>query len=106
MQDIYSVREKVIHESVNRVGDGGVDLFAVDQDGQSWGVQCKCWSPHRPVGPEVVRELLGAIAQADREGGGRSRGMIMTTSRLTSGAALEAVAAGFMIVEGHDLGSA
>ena len=90
----------VIHQSANRDGDGGVDLFAVDQDGQSWVVQCKCWSLHRPVGPDVIRELVGAIWRADRDGTSRSRGMIMTTSRLTPGAALEAAAANFLVIEG------
>jgi hypothetical protein len=92
--------KSVIHQSANRDGDGGVDLFAVDQDGQSWVVQCKCWSLHRPVGPDVIRELVGAIWKADRDGTSRSRGMIMTSSRLTPGAAREAAEANFLIVEG------
>jgi hypothetical protein len=92
--------KSVIHQAANRDGDGGVDLFAVDQDGQSWVVQCKCWSLHRPVGPDVIRELIGAIWKADRDGTSRSRGMIMTSSRLTAGAALEAAEANFIIVDG------
>jgi len=49
-------------------------------------VQCKCWGLHRPVGPEVVRELHGAIAKADVGGSVASRGILITTSRFTSGA--------------------
>lgn len=101
---LQSEGKKVIHQSVNRDGDGGVDLFAVDQQGESWVVQCKCWALNRPVGPEVVRELIGAIAQADRGAAHKSRGMIMTTSRLTPNAASDAVAAGFRVVEGDVLG--
>lgn len=97
---LHDQGKTVIHQSANRDGDGGVDLFAVDQDGQSWVVQCKCWSLQRPVGPDVIRELVGAIWKVDRDGTNRSRGMIMTTSRLTAGAALEAAAANFLVVEG------
>ncbi|WP_256943379.1 restriction endonuclease [Achromobacter xylosoxidans] len=46
-----------VHQSANRDGDGGVDLYAVDGDNKSWIVQCKCWAQHRTVGPEVAREL-------------------------------------------------
>lgn len=91
---------EVIHQAAQRDGDGGVDLFAVDKDGNSWVVQCKCWAPHRPVGPDVVRELVGAITSADRGSERSSRGMIITTSTFTSGAASEAITQDFRIVDG------
>jgi hypothetical protein len=94
---------RVIHQAAQRDGDGGVDLFAVDADENPWVVQCKCWSPARPVGPDVVRELVGAIASADRGSDRQSRGMILTTSRFTSGAASEAIKLGFTIVDGAAL---
>ncbi len=94
---------RVIHQAAQRDGDGGVDLYAVDAAGVCWVVQCKCWSPHRPVGPDVVRELVGAIASADRGKGTQSRGMIITTSRLTDGALAEASAQGFEVIQGEDL---
>lgn len=94
---------KVIHQAAHRDGDGGVDLFAIDRDDVSWVVQCKCWAVHRPVGPGVVRELAGAIASADRGKASPSRGMIITTSRLTPGAASEAAALGFEVVQGGAL---
>jgi Restriction endonuclease len=50
---------EVFHQAASRDGDGGVDLFASDGD-CDYVVQCKCWS--HPVGPEVIRELHGAIA--------------------------------------------
>ncbi|MDR9835239.1 restriction endonuclease [Herbaspirillum huttiense] len=91
---------KVIHQAAHRDGDGGMDLFAVDLEGNSWVVQCKCWAPHRPIGPDVIRDLVGAISQADRGATRTSRGMIITTTSLTSGAVSEAIASNFRIVDG------
>lgn len=91
---------RVIHQAANRDGDGGVDLYAVDEDGQSWIVQCKCWALHRVVGPEVVRELHGAIALADKGSTKSSRGVLITTSRFSSGAEEAAAALGFELVDG------
>lgn len=93
----------VIHQAAQRDGDGGVDLYATEADGSSWVIQCKCWAAHRPVGPEVVRELVGTIERVDRGGTSKSRGMILTTSTLTRGAADEAAAVGFKVVEGAAL---
>lgn len=94
---------KVIHQAAQRCGDGGIDLFAVDAAGDSWVVQCKCWSANRPVGPDVVRELAGAITAADCGKSTASHGMIITTSRLTRGALEVAAALGFEIVQGDAL---
>lgn len=93
----------VVHQAAQRDGDGGVDLFATEADGASWVVQCKCWAPHRLVGPEVIRELVGTIERVDRGGSTKSRGMIITTSTLTRGAADEASALGFKVVDGAAL---
>jgi hypothetical protein len=91
---------QVIHRATNRNGDGGVDLYAHDEGGDTWVVQCKCWSAERPVGVDVVRELVGAIAGADRGASRSSRGMIITTSTFTSGAVSEAIASGFKLIDG------
>lgn len=90
----------VRHQAAQRDGDGGIDLYATDTDGQGWVVQCKCWGLHRPVGPEVVRELHGAIAQADTGGTISSRGILITTSRFTSGAAELANSFGYECIDG------
>ena len=90
---------RVVHQAAQRDGDGGVDLFAVDQEGTSWVVQCKCWAPHRSVGPDVVRELIGAIYLADIGADSASKGMIITTSTLTAGARKDALNCGFRILE-------
>jgi hypothetical protein len=93
---------EVIHQAAHRDGDGGVDLFAVDSEGQSWVVQCKCWSPSRPVGPDVVRELAGAIQLADQGSDRPSKGKIITTSTFTAGASSAAREFGFDLVDGVD----
>ncbi|WP_260858928.1 restriction endonuclease [Paraburkholderia sp. BCC1885] len=90
----------VIHQGAQRDGDGGVDLFAVDQADQSWVVQCKCWASHRRVGPEIVRELQGTMQVADTGASKRSKGMIVTTSSFTSGAIAVAAEFGFELVDG------
>lgn len=94
---------EVIHRAAQRDGDGGMDLYAVEPGGQSWVVQCKCWSAHRPVGPDVVRELEGAIRLADKGTTGTSRGMIITTSSFTSGAVETAAALDFELISGEML---
>src|SRR5678815_4182596 len=66
----------VRHQAAQRDGDGGIDLYATDAQGQGWVVQCKCWGLHRPVGPEVVRDLHGAIARADIGGRVASGGIL------------------------------
>ncbi len=93
----------VVHQAANRDGDGGVDLYAITEDGESWIIQCKCWSPHRSVGPNIVRELEGAISLADAGSAKRSRGMIVTTSTFTDGTKLVATDLGFSLIDGHQL---
>lgn len=93
----------VIHQSARRDGDGGVDLYAVNGEGQSWVVQCKCWAQHRSIGPEIVRELAGAIALADKGATRPSEGILITTSTFTSGAAGVATEFGFELIDGTRL---
>ncbi|REG49087.1 restriction endonuclease [Paraburkholderia sp. BL6669N2] len=94
---------RVIHQGAQRDGDGGVDLFAVDGEDQSWVVQCKCWATHRPVGPEVLRELQGAISLTDKGAKQPSKGMVITTSIFTSGAVSTGAELGFELVDGAQL---
>lgn len=90
----------VVHQSAHRDGDGGVDLYATDEAGQSWVVQCKCWATHRPVGPDVVRELIGAINGADVGSSVTSKGMVITTSRFTEGAVELADSLDIVLIDG------
>lgn len=92
---------RVVHQSANRDGDGGVDLYAVGEDNQSWIAQCKCWAQHRTVGPEIVRELYGAIALADKGASSKSHGILITTSGFSSGAIAAAAEFGFELIDGE-----
>jgi Restriction endonuclease len=94
---------EVIHQAANRDGDGGVDLYAIDAEGGSWVVQCKCWAPHRKVSPHVVRELKGAIELADAGSEKHSGGMIITTSTFTDEATRAAGTFGFELIDGSAL---
>jgi hypothetical protein len=94
---------EVIHQAVNRDGDSGVDLYAMDAEGGSWVVQCKCWAPHRKVSPHVVRELKGAIDLADAGSEKHSRGMIITTSTFSEEARGTAGHFGFELIDGPAL---
>lgn len=61
--------------SVTRKGgahpDGGIDLI-IERQGERIGVQCKHWKS-RTVGVKVVREMIGAMADA-----GLKKGMIVS----------------------------
>jgi hypothetical protein len=93
---------QVEHIGAHRHDDRGVDVFALSLDEkEGWAVQCKCWRPDRPVGPDVVRELLGAIS-AYPDG---TKGMLVTTSRFTSGAATLAKESGVMLIDGDEFAS-
>lgn len=72
----------------------------MDVDGNSWRMQCKCWAPHRPIKPEMVRELAGAIECAEGGSIRSSRGMIITTTNLTTSDANEVIALGFRLTDG------
>jgi len=64
--------------------DGGYDLLAearLETGSVLTLVECKKWSPERPVGVEVVRNLYGVLAVE-----GATNAMIVTTSRFTRGA--------------------
>lgn len=90
------------HASATKQGDDGVDVFATrKRQGvlEHWLVQCKCYSPKNTVGPKIVRELIGSIA--DEKEGIEPRGMIVTTSSLTSGAKKLAEKHGIQWIEGE-----
>ena len=69
-------------------GDRGVDIYARRSNPLGpvlYVVECKRFSPERPVGPELVRALYGVV---ERERA--SRGILATTSFFTPGARIEA----------------
>jgi restriction system protein len=67
--------------------DGGKDIIIVKKDEAGTRlclVECKRWSPERPVGVEIVRQLYGVV---ERETA--TSGILVTTSRFTRGARQE-----------------
>lgn len=87
----------VKHQASNRSGDGGVDVFAYDpKANENWAIQCKCYSGHHKVGPDVIRELYGSMTSYP-EG---TKGMVVTTSTFTTGAEEEAQKMGITLIDG------
>jgi hypothetical protein len=51
-------------------GDSGIDILATKAAGEQtaiWIVQCKCYGPNNPVGPDKIRELIGSIVDFRRD---------------------------------------
>jgi hypothetical protein len=96
----------IIHRAPRGKGDNGVDILATkiaNDKSELWIVQCKCYSERNPVGPAIVREVLGAIADAIREENQVVRGMIVTTGRFTGDALRLAAKHGIQTTDGDDL---
>ena len=88
----------VQHQASYPGGDGGVDVFAYDPKGdETWAIQCKCYSAHHKVAPNIIRELYGSMARYP-EG---TKGMVVTTSSFTSGAEEEAQKMGITLIDGR-----
>jgi len=90
--------EELVAELLNRDGfdveltppsrDRGVDIYARRSERLGpvlYLVECKRFSPQRPIGPDLVRGLYGVV---ERERA--TRGILATTSFFTAGARLEA----------------
>lgn len=91
----------VEHVAVSRNGDKGVDIFATkgtDLDAISWVIQCKCWNARRKVEPMTVRELIGTLTRYPSG----TRGMVVTTSRFSSGAIEEAQSNNIRLMDGEE----
>ena len=72
----------VEHVAASGRGDRGVDVYATkgaDLDEVAWVVQCKAFGPRHKVGPHIVRELVGTLAEYPQG----TRGMLVTTSSFT-----------------------
>lgn len=83
-------------------GDGGVDILATKQHGkrtETWIVQCKCYSQNNPVGPSVIRELIGTIVDTPHENDEIIRGMVVTTSRFTPEATRLAITHSIQLID-------
>lgn len=91
----------VQHVASSRNGDKGVDVFATkgsDLDVVNWVIQCKCWNSRRKVEPATVRELIGTLPRYPVG----TRGMIVTTSRFSSGAVEEANEYNIRLMDGEE----
>jgi hypothetical protein len=83
--------------SASRRGDHGIDIV-VSKKERIAIVQCKFWDPVRTVGPNVVRDLIGTRASV----GKIVEALLVTSSRLTGGAAKLAQETGVRFVESAD----
>lgn len=75
-------------EVTQKTHDGGKDIVATFEMGgvlYTTYFECKRYSPNRPVGVEIVRELY-AVMEMERV----DKGVIVTTSHFTRGAVVEA----------------
>jgi Restriction endonuclease len=83
--------------SASRRGDHGIDIVVSKEDRIAI-VQCKFWDPARTVGPNVVRDLIGTRISV----GKIVEALLVTSSRLTEGAAKLAKETGVKFVESVD----
>lgn len=83
-------------ENQSAGADGGVDLW-LRMDGELVLVQCKQWRSYK-VPVNVVRELFGLVKHH-----GASRGILVTSGKLTNDASDFARASGIEAIEGEKL---
>jgi Restriction endonuclease len=98
----------IVHRAPRGKTDYGIDILATKAVGpqiETWVVQCKCYKPSILVNPSHMRELLGSIADLQRDGVAPVRGMMITTSRISGDARTLAVKHGIQCVTGDDLSS-
>jgi Restriction endonuclease len=104
-KDVYklmvAIGYTVEHVSASRRGDNGVDIYATQAVGESqvnWIIQCKCYAPNHKIGPNIIRELVGALANYPAG----TKGMVATTSTFSNGAKEEAAKHGIRLVDGSE----
>jgi HJR/Mrr/RecB family endonuclease len=78
-------------------GDHGIDIVVSKADRLAI-VQCKFWDPSRAVGPNIIRDLIGARAAV----GKIVEALLITSSRLTEGAIKLAEETGVKFVQSVD----
>ncbi len=93
----------VEHVAASRRGDRGVDVYATkgsDLESVAWVIQCKAFAPRHKVGPNIVRELVGTLAEYPAG----TRGMIVTTSDFTRETAALAKRHNVRLMDGKEFG--
>jgi hypothetical protein len=97
---------KILQRAVRGRSDAGIDIVAIKATrivNELWLIQCKHYGPDNPIGPSIVRELLGSMTDITPEDGQALRGMLVTTSRFTPDAVKLAVKHGIQVINGEDL---
>lgn len=105
-EDVAILLSKSCKEVINRkaTGDGGIDIEALDQDGNIILAQCKCYSPRRKIDRAIIDELYGSITRFKNENElEHVHGMIFTTSSFSKDAIDAAQALEIELVSGLDL---
>jgi hypothetical protein len=85
---------RIVDRSVRGKGDQGIDILATKLVGgrtELWIVQCKHYGHTNPIGPRIIRELLGSSIAVGHDEDQVVRTMLVTTGRI-SGDALKLVA--------------
>ena len=97
----------ILDKAVRGRGDQGIDLLATKASGEKlemWVVQCKYYADRNPVGPGVVRELMGAVAAVtSRSDGNPVRGLLVTSGRLSGDALKLCATHGIQSFDGSQL---
>jgi hypothetical protein len=83
--------------SASQRGDHGIDIVISKVDRLAI-VQCKFWDPARAVGPNIIRDLIGARAAV----GKIVEALLVTSSRLTEGAIRLAEETGVKFIQAVD----
>lgn len=85
--------------------DGGIDIIALQKsNAMTWLVQAKCYAQDRPVGPDIIREMLGSLQEySKRYPDQKPAGMVVTTSKFTGEAQRIALAHGVRLIDGANL---
>ena len=89
---VHGYRNVVVTGSTD--GDHGVDIAADSPNGVPVGVQCKRWKSS--IGPDVVRELLGATRAGRHQG---RAPMLISSARATPRAHKDAAEEGVEVVD-------
>lgn len=80
---------------IDKVGDGGIDILAVDEKGAFVRVECKHWE--KAVGPGVVRAAAGSATSLPT-GVTDAKSIVMSSSGFTAGARVEAAKSGTELI--------
>lgn len=84
------------YEVLDKVGDGGIDILAIDRNGGYLFAQAKHWS--KKVGPGVVREMIGSLTARRADISKDAKGCVISSSGFTEAAIAEAADAGIDLI--------